>query len=271
MSRLGIDMQTVFGLPPVEHVELAAHLGCSHISTGLAPVPWQFKRFPAWSLHDPKTRRDMKAAMRDLDVTLSVVEGFAVRPQGDAQDRAADLDLAAELGAERASTVCMEPDKARGLDQLAILAELTAQRGMRLTLEFAPPHAINTLEGAVSAIQTIGSPNIRLCIDAMHFFRSGATIARLASLDPKLIGYAQLCDAPKIGDGGEYYQEACFNRKCPGEGELPLGDLLRALPDDLPIGIEAPMLAEVEAEGGVRKTTARLVAASRHLSAQSQI
>jgi hypothetical protein len=29
----------MFGMPPVEHITLAADLNCGHISMGLAPVP----------------------------------------------------------------------------------------------------------------------------------------------------------------------------------------------------------------------------------------
>lgn len=266
MDRLGIDMQTVFGLPPVEHVKLAAQLDCSHVSMGLAPVPWKLDGFPDWSLHDVDARREMKSAMRDLGVSLSVVEGFAVRPSVDARDRAADLDIAVELGAERASAVCMERDLSRGLDQLAVLAELTAERGMTLTLEFAPPHAINTLAGALAAVRTLGRRNVRLVIDAMHFFRSGGAVADLMTVDPALIGYVQLCDAPRVSGGEDYLTEACFGRRCPGEGELPLRDFLSAFPADAPIGLEAPMLANVKLDG-LEATVRRIVSAGRRLTA----
>ena len=40
MNRLGIENISVFGLPPVEFVNLAADLGCRYISTGLEPIDW---------------------------------------------------------------------------------------------------------------------------------------------------------------------------------------------------------------------------------------
>jgi hypothetical protein len=36
MARIGIENISVFGLPPVEFVNLAGDLGCQHISTGLS-------------------------------------------------------------------------------------------------------------------------------------------------------------------------------------------------------------------------------------------
>src|SRR5260370_22801543 len=149
-KRFGIDVQTVFGMPPVEHVNLAADLGCGHICAALTPVPWRLDRFPAWSLReDARLRKATLAVMRDRGIALVQAEGFSVRPTVDARSYAADLDLFAELGARQASGVCMERDRPRALEQLAVLADLTAERGMAFTLEFAPPHAINTLSDAV--------------------------------------------------------------------------------------------------------------------------
>jgi sugar phosphate isomerase/epimerase len=85
-----------------------------------------------------------------------------------------------------------------------------------------------------------------LLIDAMHFFRSGGTAAELAALDPQLIGYAQLCDVPRKPIVQDYMKEAMFGRMVPGSGELPLAEFVRALPRDVPIGLEIPMLAQAE-------------------------
>ena len=41
MDRLGIEMLSVFGMPPIEFVHLTADLGCRYITTGMvgfAPV-----------------------------------------------------------------------------------------------------------------------------------------------------------------------------------------------------------------------------------------
>jgi sugar phosphate isomerase/epimerase len=266
MQRLGIEVQTVFGMPPVEHVSLAADLGCGHISTGLTPLPWKFDCFPAWSLRDDASlRREMIAAMRDRGVSISLAEGFAVRPGVEARNRAADLDLMAELGAEQVSSVCMEPDMARALDQFALLADMTAHRDMGFTIEYAPPHPINSLDKALSVIRDIAKPNVRLVIDAMHFFRSGGTLDELALVDPHLIGYAQLCDVPISPADDDYYKEACFERRIPGQGELPLNDLIAMLPADIILGLEIPMRAQAKEGAELRAVVDRAVQAGRHL------
>jgi sugar phosphate isomerase/epimerase len=265
--QLGIDSQTVFGMSPVDFAHLVADLGCNHISTGLAPVPWKLKRFAAWSLRDDSNlRRELIAVMRDRGVSLALAEGLTVRPRIEAADRAADLDLFAALGAERASAVSMEPDPARALDQLAELAELTAQRNMQFVIEFAPPHpVINTLDQALAAVRHIARPNVALLIDTMHLFRSGGSAAQLAALDPSLIGYMQLSDAPRSPAIDDYFAEACFERKCPGEGELPLFDLLDVIPPGVRIGLEVPMHSQLQASADIRQVIRRVVESGRRL------
>jgi len=265
VHRLGINMQTVFGLPPVEFVHLAGDLACTHISTGLSPVPWKLDGFPDWSLsRDAQLRRHTMEAMRDRGVSISMVEGFTIRPQADVANARADLDVAAELGAERVSTVALEQDSARAYEQIALLAELTAERGLGLAFEFAPPHTFNTLQAALSVVQRIDRLNTSLLIDAMHLFRSGGTVAELAQVEPRHIGYIQLCDAPTLGVGGEYYREASFERKAPGEGELPLVEMLSVLSPGLAIGLEVPMRSAIETSG-LRTVVEKIVASSRGL------
>jgi sugar phosphate isomerase/epimerase len=229
-------------------------------------VPWKLDRFSAWSLRDDSAlRAELKATLRDRAVAISLGEGFSIRPQEEARDKAADLDIMADLGAQRISTVSMEPDRSRSLDEFGILAELTADRGMGLLLEFAPPHTFNTLEKSLAAIHHAGMDNASLLIDAMHFFRTGGTIEQLAAVDPRMIGYAQLCDATIEPAGGDYYLEASFQRKAPGDGELPLGALLDVLPTDIPLGIEVPMRNEMDAEADPAVHIGRIVAAANRL------
>ena len=269
MTRLGLDGQTMFGMPPVEHVTLAADLGCGHISMGLGPVPWKLERFPDWSLRtDGALRRKTIAAMRERNVLFAQGEGCIVRAGIDVQQYASDLDLFAELGALQISTVAMEPDPARAESQLALLAEMADQRGMGLTLEFAPPHSINTFERALSAIRVIAKPNVRLTIDAMHFFRSGGSLGEIVRAGGECVGHLQLCDVPLSATIDDYYQEACFSRRMPGEGELPLRALLAAVPKDVRVGLEIPMQARIGTEASLETLVGRAVKLARALLAE---
>lgn len=265
MNRLGLNSLSVFGMPPVDYVRLAAELGCGHVSATLLPLPWNPLGFPSWSLRDDAAlRREMRSAMRDLGVSIAVAEGFTIQPDVAARERAADLDLIAELGAGAASTVIMDPDPGRALAAFATLADLCAERGLAFWLEFAPPHPVGSLQAALDVITASGRPNTGLVLDAMHCFRSGATTEALAAIDPGLIGYAQLCDVPLAPQDETYLHEACFRRRIPGEGEAPLAGFVAALPGDLPIGLEIPMIAAAEA-GELAAALRRAVTAARDL------
>lgn len=250
MSRLGIEMLSGHGLPPVEFVTLSADLGCAHISTGLMQMPAQYNPlgYPDWSLKtDLALRREMRAVMRDRGISVSLGEGFAVRPGVSMADRGEDMDIMAELGARGLGSVSMEPDSARALDEFAILADMAHARGMIATIEFAPIQVISTLDQAMAVVTHVGQPHFRVMIDAMHFFRTGGQVDQIRALDPALIGYAQLCDAPAGPPGETYGQEAMFGRRIPGEGDFPLADFVAALPADIPLGLEIPMLAKAQA------------------------
>ncbi len=269
-TSLAIDSQTIFGMPPLEVVRLAGDLGCGHISGTLSPVPWNPCDFPSWSLReDQKLRRELRAAMADTGVSIYLAEGFVVRAGKDVRDLAEDLDIMQELGAVKVSTVCMEPDLPRGLEQLGLLAEMAGARDMGLTLEFAPPHPISNLGMALDAIRHTGRNNVQLVVDAMHFFRSGGSVDELAALDPGLIGYVQLCDAPLVAVCDDYLQEACFHRLAPGDGQLPLKEFVAALPENQVVGLEVPNVDAAEA-GRLKSFIGHVVAGARHLlSAQA--
>jgi sugar phosphate isomerase/epimerase len=266
MKRFGIDSQTVFGLPPLEHVTLAADLGCGYITCGLTGPPWQLEAFPGWSLRDePHLRSEVRAALRDRGIIIIQADGFSVRPGVEAGRLAADLDIFAELGARQAGGVCMERDRSRSLDQMGLIADMAAERGMGYALEFAPPHAIGSLAQTVEAIRELGRTNVRMVIDAMHFFRSGGTINDVGELDAELVGYLQICDVPVIPAKDDYLREACFERLIPGEGELPLKALIDALPSSIPIGLEVPAIDRLDGGRTLPAFVEELVEASARL------
>lgn len=277
VNRLGIEMLTLLGMPPVDHVRLAGELGCVGISTGLTGLPLtmfgitDFAPYPMWSLRDdPALRREMIAAMRDCGVHIALGEGFRARSDGDVREASADLDLMAELGARRINAICIEEAMVAdgsAVEQLGVLADLTAERGMVFTIEFTPPHGINSFDRALEVCRQIGPGRARVLVDAMHFFRTGGTVEQLQATDPDWIGYAQLCDGRMAGWDEGYFGEAMFARQVPGEGELPLREWIAALPADCEIGLEVPRLDDLRGGTSPREHAARVVAAARELGA----
>lgn len=270
MNPLGLECLSAFGLHPVEFIRIAAGLGCSHVTLSLSPSPNRLPTYPDVTFrHDPALRREMRAALADGGVAVGMVEGFAVVPDGSVDQFAADLDTAAELGARGVCTVSIDRDRGRTHDQFARLTELAAERGLDTTTE-ACAGVYRKLDLAVEAARVVAHPRFSLLIDTMHFFRSGATLADLAALDPALIGHVQLCDVPMPAVIDSYMEEALYERRCPGDGDLPLGAFLAAVPEHVVVGLEIPIRSEAEAGIGPAERMARCVAAARRLMALSE-
>jgi sugar phosphate isomerase/epimerase len=205
----------------------------------------------------------MCAAMRDRDVSISLGEGISVRPSREISDSARDMDIMKELGVGRINAVSLDPDRNRTFDQLGLLADMAESREMRVTLEFVPGLVIGDLPQAVAAVQHVGRAHVAVLIDTMHLVRSGSGAAELAALDPALIGYVQMCDVLLIPLIENYGEEAMFERMVPGEGELPLCDIMGALPDDAIVGLEVPLRAAAEAGEDTRSRVQRCVQGAR--------
>lgn len=268
MERLGIEFISVFGLPPVEFVHLAADLGCESISLGLAPLDCNPHGYPAYALSDEALQRDFVAARQERGVALALAEGFFIVPGRDVDASAADLDLMRRLGAERINALALDPELGRCIDQLGKLADMSAERGMGTTLEFVPGTPAGDLNAAVELVRKVGRPNLTLLVDTMHLARSGGTAEDLTALGPGIIGYAQLCDAPLARSDMSYGEEAKFERLPPGQGDLPLLEYLKALPRGLDIGLEIPQRRLAEAGLAPRERLGTCVEAARALLAR---
>jgi sugar phosphate isomerase/epimerase len=272
MQKLALEFISLFGLPPVPSAELAADLGCQHLTAVLEPIEYNPQGYPKYSLRDDANlRREMIAAMRDRGVSISLGEGFAIFENIDVrQAYRGDLDVMAELGAPRINVVTFEPDRGRCFDQLATLTELAAAVGIATVVEFVPIFTIPDLPTALAAVRHVGRPDCKLLIDTMHVGRSGATAADLAAVDPALIDYVQFCDVPLVATNPDYMDEAMYERIMPGEGELPLVDMLAALPHDRVIGLEVPMRSLADAGIGPEERMKRCVDAARALFAERE-
>lgn len=266
VNRLGIDQLSAFGMPPLDFVRLVSELDCRKLSIGLTGLPMFACGYPDWSLRDDAAlRRSFIAALDDHGIQISMGEGFLVRSSTSVATMASDLDLMAEMGALAVGTASVEPEPRRALDEFGLLAELADERGLAVHLEFVPGLPIGDLASALAIVDHIGQPHFRVMIDAMHFFRSGGTIAQLEHLDPRKIGYAQLCDVPLTATVPNYMSEAMTGRYLPREGELPLAGFLRSLPHDVLIGLEIPNLAATALVGWQKTRLREAVRAARAL------
>ena len=218
MDRLALEFISALGMPPAEYVELAAQLGIARIGIAPSPIAANPHGYPAWDLRDdPALLRDTKAALAANGVTISLGEGFLIMPGMEIAGAQATMDMMAELGAPLVNTIVMELDRPRAFDQFAHYAAMASERGMLACFEFMPMMWPINMAEAAAFVAGSGAANARVLVDAMHFYRSGSTIADLAAIDPACIGYVQLCDVPMPATNPDYGMEARDNRLAGGD------------------------------------------------------
>jgi sugar phosphate isomerase/epimerase len=166
------------------------------------------------------------------------------------------LETAARLGARYLNAISDSDDLPRLSDRFGELTRMAMPYGVRPVIEFMAYKPVRTLGAALDIATRSGGGGV--LVDALHVQRCGVDLSQLSRADPALLSYVQLCDAPlrppvglrrpavlprgQPASGGDPALEARTRRLLPGEGELPLPELLSALPATLPVGVEAPCL-----------------------------
>lgn len=263
MRKLGLEFLGAFGLSPVDLVHLAADLDCQFISTVMARIDYNPEGFAKWFLReDAALRRNLKAALDERGIELTLGDGHAILADIDVREAYADgLDVYQELGVKRVNSISFDPSLERSYDQFAIFVEMAEARGMEATIEFCPISVINDLAAAVGAVRHAGS-SAKLLIDTMHFFRSGAKLEDLATV-AEMTGHIQLSDAPREPAMPDYLEEAMYERMIPGDGDAPLVQIIAILPQVQSVGLEIPLRSLAEQGVDVRERMARCVAGAR--------
>jgi len=242
---LSLAHLTVLDTTPPELVTVAAAAGFRTIGIRLTATP---------SVGVPPYRDEMlrggpmlRETMRRLaDTGVSVLDTEFLRFEPDEPVGVPEgfLEVSARLGARHVLVMSAEPDEARTLERFGALCEAAATYGLYVSLEFAIYTGVRTLAHAAGLVARSTQPNASVLVDALHFSRSGGLPAHVAAVDPSLFRYAQICDAgpdrPRPDDTPGLIGEARTGRLLPGEGVLPLAELVAALPPALPLAVEAP-------------------------------
>lgn len=215
---------------PVQLVETAAAAGFDFGGMWIEPAEW-----------NDATTRDVRAALAASGLPLLDVEVVWIKPGPLDPDHLRIVDIGKELGARNVLCVSSDPDMGATRDKLARLID-HAGGDIRVNLEFGLFTQVRTIGAACAILRQIGAAHAGLLIDALHWTRSGGSVADIAAVPREWIGYAQLCDAPHHGANPAIFEEilaeAIDGRLPLGQGGLALAPMLDALPGDLPIGIE---------------------------------
>jgi sugar phosphate isomerase/epimerase len=242
-SSLSLSPLTVLDASPPDQVSAAAAAGLGALGIRVWPAADE-KIWPM--LGDTPTMRNTLARLSDTGLRVLDVELIFLRPEHRPQDALAVLDAGHRLGARFALVLGYDPDEARLADRFGWLCDEAQQRGIRPGLEFMKYSAVRTLDSAVRVVQRAGHPAGAVLVDALHLQRSGGSPADLAAVPPQLLPYGQLCDGPLDpgwSDDDRARTESRSDRLFPGDGQLPLVELLAALPSGAALSVEAPVAA----------------------------
>ena len=246
LNILSLAPLTVLPASPLAVIDAAHAAGFDAVGLRLQPVmPTDVDVMSNATLLRDIERRLAATGLKVLDI-----EVFRVGPRTDIGSMLPAMEFAGALGAKYmlcTSVLVAEhfaAEEPRMVEKFAELCEAGARLGIKPMLEFMIYRSVGTLEDALRMVKLVQHPNLGICVDALHLSRSGGNPDSLRKVDPGLLCYAQLCDAPAaLPPAAQIPVEARSHRLYPGEGSLPLLELLEALPPGIPLSLEAPAAA----------------------------
>ena len=215
---------------PEQVAHAAGEAGFGHCGFTIEPEHW-----------NGAARKATKAAIAEHDLSVLDVEVVWI-PQGGqlTDDHKRIVDAGLDLGAANILVVSSEPDPGRTADALHQLCLWAAPGSMRVALEFLMITAVQSMDSALDIIRKADHPAAALLIDTLHFQRAGHLPGALDTVEERLLPYTQICDGQSDCVPGfeAYLEDAIDLRSCPGEGDLPVADMIKALPEQIPLSLE---------------------------------
>ena len=175
----------------------------------------------------------LRRRVDDLGLTVLDIEYVRLTPDDEAAAMAPPAGRA-RRGPRRPAPPerLLRPGPRAHAERFATLAaHSTSVQGPRIAVEFMVFSEVPTLAAALDVVARTGLDTVGILVDALHLSRSGGTPADVAAVDPALLPYLQLCDAPADAAHDDLLHEARHLRLLPGDGALPLAALLDAAPD----------------------------------------
>ncbi|WP_099867256.1 sugar phosphate isomerase/epimerase family protein [Pararhizobium haloflavum] len=229
------------GATPAENIEAAAAAGFGGVGIRICGRYVGDNSFLDIIGDEAETARLARLA-RDAGIVISNVSAFQFYPGLTTDHLRRVVDTVVELGSNTLVVNCFMPDRGEALDLFAAYDSMAEKAGASIALEYLPYSTITDLADARTFIAESKATTARLLIDALHLDRAGDSLDALAALPRKELAFWQICDAMRLRGqrpGNEdLMQEARTARLRLGEGELPLGELMAVLPDDLEIEYE---------------------------------
>ena len=114
-----------------------------------------------------------------------------------------------------------------------------AECGVKIALEFQAKNTfLNNLETAVSFVQSVGQPNVGICLDLFHYYLGSSKFEDLAHLTKENLFHVQVSD---VADRPRELA-ADADRILPGDGDFQIAPIMQRLRD---IGYEGCVSLEL--------------------------
>ena len=239
MTSYSLAQLTVLGASPPELIRIAAAAGYDHVGLRLLEVTGG----DAWPIAtDAALMRETKAAIAAHGVGVLDIELVRLTPDVQISELRPTLDAASELGARHVLTQAHDGDWARLVHNFGSLCDLLETYGLTADVEFLTWTPMRGVNEVLRLLHAANRRNVGITVDTLHFFRSGCAISDLTGASRDLFHFVQLSDAPVAAPTSieGLIFAAREDRLNPGEGDLDLAGVLRALPDDVAIAVEIP-------------------------------
>lgn len=271
LPPIGLCWGTINQANLIETIEAAARHGFPTISV----TPGIY--------HDALVAGVDAAAIRrrlsDAGVRVRVVEGISTGFPGQSAapiayrgrllqryDAAACIAVAEAVGSPFVAATHYQGDPT----PLATIAEAVGEAcrraapgGIGITLEFIPGSAIPDVAAGRAIVELCGEANCTIMVDTWHLVRSGGSAADVRALPAGMVGTFQLADRIAPAPGTAYVPMS--GRHLPGEGELPLAEMVAAAlannPDlTLELEVFSEELAAMTPDAAAARTAAAVAA-----------
>lgn len=250
MRDFSLAYLTVSGSTAPEAIAIAAELGYGFVGLRLQPnapgAPHQC------FIGNKPVMHDTVARLKDTGVQVFDLEIVRIGEQFDPEVHLPLLEAGALLQARAVLVAADDTDEQRLAQHFAQLCEFMRPYGLTADLEFMPWTGVKDARSAMRVMHLAGYPsNAGILVDALHVGRSTTSIEDIAAIPTGLLHYAQMCDATT---GLHFSTEELIHtarqaRLLPGEGQIDLQALFRALPSHLPVSVEVPNVERAQPIG----------------------
>ncbi|MFI0465673.1 bifunctional sugar phosphate isomerase/epimerase/4-hydroxyphenylpyruvate dioxygenase family protein [Saccharopolyspora sp. 5N102] len=196
---------------------------------------------------------EIRRRCADLGLTVDLYQPFrdfeAVPPdvlRANLRRAERKFDVMEQLGADLVlvcSTVSPDAvdDDELAAEQLRLLAERAAARGMRVAYEaLAWGRFVNTYDHSWRIVRRADHPALGLCLDSFHVLSRGSDPALIRTIPGEKLFFLQLADAPRLDM--DVLQWSRHHRLFPGQGSF---DLPTFVGNVLSTGYAGPLSLEV--------------------------